>query len=43
MVEAFVPIMLGAITFIISAKLLRVEELDKAFRIVGSKLKRSSK
>lgn len=40
MIEAFVPIFLGAVTFIISAKLFRVEELDKAFRRVGSKLKR---
>ena len=40
MIEAFVPIFLGAVTFIISAKLFRVEELDKAFRMVGSKLKR---
>lgn len=42
-VEAFLPILLGAITFVIAAKMFRVEELDKAFRMVGAKLKRSSK
>ncbi len=42
-IEAFVPILVGAMTFIIVAKLLRVEELNKAFKMIGSKLRSRSK
>jgi len=42
-IEAFAPILLGAVTFVIAAKLLRVEELNKAFKMIGSKLRRSQK
>lgn len=39
-VEAFVPIVLGGVTFVIVAKLLRVTELEQAFGMVRRKLGR---
>jgi len=39
-VEAFVPIALGGIVFVIAAKLLRVHELEQAFRMIRRKLAR---
>jgi len=39
-IEAFVPIALGGIIFIIVAKLLRIRELEQAFGMVRRKLKR---
>ena len=38
--EAFVPIALGGIAFVIVAKLLRVTELEQAFGMVRRKLGR---
>lgn len=38
LIEAFVPIALGGIAFVIAAKLLRVAELEQAFGIVRQKL-----
>ena len=39
-VEAFVPIALGGVAFVIAAKLLRVTELEQAFNTVRRKLGR---
>lgn len=41
MIEAFVPIALGGFAFVITAKLLRVTELEQAFGMVRRKLGRS--
>ena len=38
LVEAFIPIILGGVTFLIAAKLLRIAELENAIRIVRRKL-----
>ena len=38
LVEAFCPILLGGVTFLIAAKLLRIAELENAIRIVRRKL-----
>ena len=38
LVEAFIPIGLGGITFVIAAKLLRIEELSKVYRVISAKL-----
>ena len=38
--EAFVPITLGGIAFIITAKLLRITELEQAFGMLRRKLAR---
>lgn len=40
LVEAFVPIVLGGIAFVIAAKILRVAELEQAFGMVKRKLGR---
>ena len=40
LIEAFVPIALGGITFVIVAKLLRVKELEQAFGMIRRKLAR---
>lgn len=40
LVEAFVPIGIGGLVFIIAAKLLRVEELEKVYGSITGKLKR---
>lgn len=37
LIEAFVPILLSGITFIIAAKLLRVKELERAFEVLTRK------
>lgn len=37
-IEAFVPIALGGITFLLTAKLLRIEELEKVYRAFAGKL-----
>lgn len=39
-IEAFVPIGLGAIVFLISAKLLKIEEVTKVYNALARKLKR---
>ena len=39
-VEAFVPIILGGITFLIAAKLLRIDELEKIYRGFSARLRR---
>lgn len=41
-VEAFVPIALGGIVFALAARLLRINELEQAFRAVRRKLSRKS-
>lgn len=41
LIEAFVPIGLAGVTFLIAAKLLRIGELEKVFAAVGRKLGRS--
>ena len=41
LIEAFIPIGLGGITFIIAAKFLRIEELEKVYKAVSSKLGRA--
>jgi putative peptidoglycan lipid II flippase len=40
LIEAFVPIILGAATFLAAATILRVEELRRAFAVFGRKLGR---
>jgi hypothetical protein len=40
LVEAFVPIVLGGITFFITAKILRVSEIDKLTNAFRRKLGR---
>jgi putative peptidoglycan lipid II flippase len=40
MIEAFVPIGLAGITFLIAAKILRIGELEKLFKAFGRKLGR---
>lgn len=40
LIEALVPIMLGGITFLIVAKLLRITELEQAFAVLRRKLGR---
>ena len=40
LIEAFVPIGLAGITFVIAAKLLRIGELQKIFEAVSRKLGR---
>lgn len=40
LVEAFVPIVLGGIAFVVAAKILRVAELEQAFGMVKRKLGR---
>ena len=37
LLEAFIPIVLGGITFLVSAKLLGVEELNKFINVVKRK------
>lgn len=41
LIEAFVPIGLAGVTFLIAAKVLRIGELEKVFAAVGRKLGRS--
>jgi putative peptidoglycan lipid II flippase len=41
LIEAFIPIGLGGITFIIAAKFLRIEELEKVYKAVSAKLGRA--
>jgi putative peptidoglycan lipid II flippase len=41
LIEAFVPIALGGITFVIAAKLLRISEIETVFGIIRRKLLRS--
>ena len=36
--EALIPIILGAVTFFIAAKILRIEELEKVYRAIARKL-----
>lgn len=36
--EAIIPIALGGLTFLIAAKLLRIEELEKVYRMLSAKL-----
>ena len=38
MIEAFVPIVLGGITFVVAAKLLGVSELEKLYRTFARRL-----
>jgi len=38
LIEAFLPIGLGGITFIIAAKLLRIEELEKVYKALAAKI-----
>jgi putative peptidoglycan lipid II flippase len=40
LIEAFVPIGLGAVTFIVAAKLLRISELEKIYGALSAKLGR---
>ena len=40
LIEAFVPIILGGIAFVVAAKLLRVAELEQAFGMIRRKLAR---
>jgi putative peptidoglycan lipid II flippase len=40
LIEAFVPILLGGITFLVAAMLLRISELETIFRSVSAKLRR---
>ncbi len=40
LIEAFVPILLGGLTFLIAAKLLRVKELEQVFGVLRRKLQR---
>ncbi|MEK7723971.1 MAG: hypothetical protein AAB336_06455 [Acidobacteriota bacterium] len=40
LIEAFVPIGLGGIIFIISAKLLHIDEVNKIYNALTRKLKR---
>jgi len=40
LIEAFVPIILGGIAFVVAAKLLRVAELEQAFSMIRRKLAR---
>jgi hypothetical protein len=37
-IEAFAPIILGGVTFIVAAKLLGVSELEKLFKIFSRRL-----
>ncbi len=41
LIEAFVPIGLGALIFVIAAKLLRIEELEKIYNSISAKLRRT--
>jgi len=38
LVEVFVPMALGGIAFIVIAKLLRIDELEKIYRAAAAKL-----
>lgn len=40
LIEAFVPIALGGIAFVVAAKILRVGEIDKLFNTLKRKLGR---
>src|SRR5690606_36931255 len=40
LIEAFVPIALGGVTFVLAAKILRVGELEKAFNAVTAKFRK---
>jgi putative peptidoglycan lipid II flippase len=40
LVEAFVPIALGGVTFVIAAKILRISELERIYNALSSKLGR---
>jgi putative peptidoglycan lipid II flippase len=42
LIEAFVPIGLAGVTFVIAAKLLRIEELEKIYRGLARKLGRTN-
>jgi putative peptidoglycan lipid II flippase len=42
LVEAFVPILLGGITFLVVAKLLRIGELEKIYSSISAKLQRQN-
>jgi putative peptidoglycan lipid II flippase len=41
MIEAFVPITIAGVTFLIAAKLLRIGELETIFKSISSKLRRT--
>jgi hypothetical protein len=38
LIEAFVPIGLGGVTFLVVAKLLRITEIDKVYDMLARKL-----
>ncbi len=42
LIEAFIPIAIGGVTFVVAAKLLRITEIEKLFEIVTRKLGRKT-